>query len=59
MSQCVVGVSRTDELNELAQLLANLRDSAQRLPVGAARDEAVRQIDNFGKRFATLVARAA
>jgi hypothetical protein len=46
-------------LNELAQLLANLRDTAQRLPVGAERDEAVRQIDNFGKRFATLVARAA
>ena len=59
MSQCVVGVSRTDELNELARLLANLRETAQRLPAGAERDEAIGQIGSFERRFATLVARAA
>jgi len=46
-------------LNELARLLARLLETAQRLPAGTERDEAVKQIGNFERRFATLVARAA
>jgi hypothetical protein len=46
-------------LNELAQLLANLQETAQGLPAGAERDEVIRQIGGFERRFATLVARAA
>ncbi len=59
MSQCVIGVPETDELNELARLLVRLRETAQGLPAGSERDEALRQIGNFERRFATLVARAA
>ena len=59
MSQRVVGVPGTDELNELARLLARLQETARALPAGAERDEAVKQIGNFERRFATLVARAA
>jgi hypothetical protein len=40
-------------------MLARLRETAQGLPAGTDRDEAVRQIGNFERRFATLVARAA
>jgi hypothetical protein len=40
-------------------MLTKLRETAQRLPAGADRDEAVRQVGNFERRFATLVARAA
>jgi len=59
VSQRVVGVPGTDELNELARLLARLQETARALPAGAERDEAVKQIGNFERRFATLVARAA
>jgi hypothetical protein len=59
VSQRVIGVPGTDELNELARMLAKLRETAQGLPAGVERDEAVRQIGNFERRFATLVARAA
>jgi hypothetical protein len=47
------------ELNELARLLAKLRETAQGLPAGAERDEAFKEIDSFAKRIATLVERAA
>lgn len=59
MSQRVFGVPGTDELNELARLLAKLQETARELPVGVEREEAMRQISNFERRLATLVARAA
>jgi hypothetical protein len=46
-------------LNELARLLAKLQETARELPVGVEREEAMRQISNFERRLATLVARAA
>ena len=58
MSQCVVGVSRT-ELNELVRLLASLQETARGLPAGTERDEAVRQIGGFGRGIATFIERAA
>jgi hypothetical protein len=58
VSQCVVGVSKT-ELNELVQLLASLRETAQGLPAGTEKDAAVRQIGGFERRIATFIARAA
>jgi hypothetical protein len=58
VSQYVVGVSKT-ELNELVQLLASLRKTAQGLPAGTEKDEAVRQIGGFERRIATFIARAA
>jgi hypothetical protein len=59
VSQRVFGVPGTDELNELARLLAKLQETARELPVGVEREEAMRQISNFERRLATLVARAA
>jgi hypothetical protein len=46
-------------LNELVQLLASLRETAESLPAGAERDEAVRQISGFERRIATFIERAA
>lgn len=59
MSQRVFGVPGTDELNELVRLLAKLQETARELPVGGEREEVMRQISNFERRLATLVARAA
>jgi hypothetical protein len=59
VSQWVIGVPETDELNELARLLVRLWETAQGLPAGTERDDALRQIGNFERRFAALVARAA
>ena len=57
LSQRAVGIPETDELKEMAQLLANPGEAAQRLPEGSERQDALRQIDGFHWRVAALVAR--
>jgi hypothetical protein len=52
-------ISEADELKEIALLLANLWESAQRLPEGPERNDAFGQIASFQRRVAALVARAA
>ena len=52
-------ISEADELREIALLLANLWESAQRLPEGPERNDAFGQIASFQRRVAALVARAA
>jgi hypothetical protein len=47
-----------DELKDIARLLANLWEAAQRLPEGSERQDAFRQISNFQRRVAVLVERA-
>ena len=49
--------SETHELQEMAQMLAVLREAAQRLPEGPERWNALREIDGFQRRLAALVAR--
>ena len=49
--------SETHELQEMAQMLASLREVAQRLPEEPERRNALREIDGFQRRLAALVAR--
>jgi hypothetical protein len=51
-------MSETDELKDIARLLASLWETAQRLPEGLERQNAFRQIGSFQRRVAALVARA-
>jgi len=46
---------KVSELNELAQLLSGLVEAAQQLPQGPERRAAIRMIDDFMRRLATLV----
>ena len=58
MSRRTVGrSSETRELQERAQMLAGLREAAQRLPEEPERRNALREIDGFQRRLAALVAR--
>jgi Mg2+ and Co2+ transporter CorA len=57
LSQSEVGISETDKLNEMVQLLASLYEAAQRLPDGSERQEALRQIGGFQRRTATFIRR--
>jgi len=58
LSRRTVGMSETDELKDVARLLASLWEAAQRLPEGSERQDAFRQIGSFQRRVAALVARA-
>jgi hypothetical protein len=57
LSQSKVGISETDKLNEIVQLLASLWEGAQLLPEGSERQGALRQIGGFQKRVAALIRR--
>jgi len=57
LSQSEVGISETDKLNEMVQLLASLYEAAQRLPDASERQEALRQIGGFQRRMATFIRR--
>jgi hypothetical protein len=57
LSQSEVGISETDKLNEIVQLLASLWEAAQRLPEGSERQGVLRQIGGFQKRVAALIRR--
>jgi len=46
---------KVSELKELAQLLSGLVEAAQQLPEGPERRTAIRMIDDFMRRLATLV----
>jgi hypothetical protein len=58
LSRRTVGRSEADELKDMARLLANLWEAAQRLPEGTERQDAFRQIGSFYWRVAALVTRA-
>ncbi|WP_196237345.1 hypothetical protein [Bradyrhizobium elkanii] len=55
MSQRTVGMPEFNELIDMAQLLVNLWEAAQRLPEGSERREAFIQISGFQRRVAALV----
>jgi hypothetical protein len=57
LSQSEVGISETDKLKEIVQLLASLWEGAEQLPAGSERQEALRQIGGFQKRVAALIRR--
>jgi hypothetical protein len=58
LSQRTVGMPEFNELIDMARLLVNLWEAAQRLPEGSERREAFRQISGFQRRVAALVTRA-
>jgi hypothetical protein len=58
LSQRTVGMPEFNELIDMARLLVNLWEAAQRLPEGSERREAFRQINGFQRRVAALVTRA-
>ncbi|MGY3638342.1 hypothetical protein [Bradyrhizobium sp. Lot33] len=57
LSQRSVGMPEFNELIDMARLLVNLWEAAQRLPDGSERREAFRQISGFQRRLAALVTR--
>jgi hypothetical protein len=58
VSRRTVGMPEFNELIDMARLLVNLWEAAQRLPEGSERREAFRQISGFQRRVAALVTRA-
>ena len=58
LSRRTIGKAEADELKDIAGLLANLWEAAQRLPEGSERRDALRQISGFQRRVAALVTRA-
>jgi hypothetical protein len=58
LSRRTVGISEANELKDMVRLLANLWETAQRLPEGTERQDAFRQIGSFYWRVAALVTRA-
>jgi hypothetical protein len=58
LSQRKVGMPEFNELIDMARLLVNLWEAAQRLPQGSERRDALRQISDFQGRVAALVTRA-
>jgi hypothetical protein len=58
LSQRKVGMPEFNELIDMARLLVNLWEAAQRLPEGSERRDALRQISGFQGRVAALVTRA-
>jgi hypothetical protein len=57
LSQRTVGMPEFNELMDMARLLVNLWEAAQRLPEGSERRDALRQISGFQSRVAALVTR--
>jgi hypothetical protein len=57
LSQQPFGTPDSDQLKETIQLLAGLCETAQRLPEGAERQDALLQIRNFQMRMAVFVRR--
>jgi hypothetical protein len=58
LSQRTVGMPEFNELIDMAHLLVNLWEAAQRLPEGSERRDALRQISGFQSRVAALVTRS-
>jgi hypothetical protein len=58
LSRRTVGMPEADELKDVARLLGNLWEAAQRLPEGSERQDAFRQIGDFQRRVAVFVKRA-
>jgi hypothetical protein len=58
LSQRKVGMPEFNELIDMARLLVNLWEAAQRLPEESERRDALRQISGFQRRVAALVTRA-
>jgi hypothetical protein len=58
LSQRTVGMPEFNELMDMARLLVNLWEAAQRLPEGSERRDALRQISGYQRRVAALVTRA-
>lgn len=58
LTQRTVGMPEFNDLIDMARLLVNLWEAAQRLPDGSERRDAFRQISGFQTRVAALVTRA-
>ena len=58
LTQRIVGMPEFNELIDMARLLVNLWEAAQRLPDASERREAFRQISGYQRRVAALVTRA-
>ena len=58
LSRRTVGMPEFNDLIDMARLLVNLWEAAQRLPEGSERQDAFRQIGSFHRRVAALVTRA-
>jgi hypothetical protein len=58
LSQRTVGMPEFNELIDMARLLVNLWEAAQRLPEESERRKAFREISGFQRRVAALVTRA-
>jgi hypothetical protein len=57
LSQCAVGVQEFDRLKEIVELQASLWKAVQRIPEGAERQNALREISGFRNRMAALFQR--
>jgi hypothetical protein len=57
LSQVAVEVPEIAKMQEIVTLLANLRDAAHKLPDGAERQNALREIRGYQIRMAAFVRR--
>ena len=57
LSDCAVRVPENEKLKEIVQLQASLWRTAQHLPAGAERENALREIGSFQRRMTALIRR--
>ena len=57
LSDCAVRVPEIEKLKEIVQLQASLWHAAQRLPAGAERENALREIRGFQNRMTAFIRR--
>jgi hypothetical protein len=55
LSQHAVGISESDKLKEIVQLLVSVWEAAERLPEGSERQNALRQIGTFERRVVAFI----
>jgi hypothetical protein len=55
LNQRAVGISESDKLKEIVQLLVSLWEAAERLPEGSGRQDALRQIGSFERRMVAFI----
>jgi hypothetical protein len=57
LNDCAVRVPEIEKLKEIVQLQASLWHAAQRLPAGAERENALREIRGFQNRMTAFIRR--